>query len=95
MAPFQAGIFQGKTVTAPRPMISELQKISPSVNWVEKRWARDGKLWTSGTLLNGLDLVAGFMRETWGTENTLQDFILKFGAVPVRDIDYKDISWTF
>jgi transcriptional regulator GlxA family with amidase domain len=95
MVPLQAGLFHGKTVTAPRPMLGELQKNTPGTTWVEKRWARDGKLWTSGTLLNGLDLMAAFIRETWGTENTLQDFILKFGAVPIRDVDYKDVSWDF
>jgi transcriptional regulator GlxA family with amidase domain len=95
MAPLQAGLFHGKTVTGPRPMLAELKKNAPDANWVEKRWARDGKLWTSGTLLNGLDLMAAFIRETWGVENTLQDFILKFGAVPIRDVDYKDVPWVF
>ncbi|KAF2672056.1 class I glutamine amidotransferase-like protein [Microthyrium microscopicum] len=95
MAPLQAGIFDGKTVTSPRPLLADLKKAAPNANWVEKRWVRDGKLWTSGTLLNGLDLMAAFMRDTWGAEDTLQDFMLKLCGAPIRDVDYKDVSWEY
>jgi hypothetical protein len=39
--------------------------------------------------------MAAFIRETWRAENTSQDYILKFGAVPIRDIDYKHVPWKF
>lgn len=92
-APLRAGLLQGKTATAPRTMISMLQANAPGVQWVEKRWARDGKLWTSGALLNGLDCMSAFIRDTWGSEGTLQDFMLKFGGGPIRDVDYSDVEW--
>jgi transcriptional regulator GlxA family with amidase domain len=93
--PLQAGVFQGKTATAPRPMLGMLRESAPAVQWIEKRWAHDGKLWTSGTLLNGVDLMAAFIRETWGENDTLQDFMLKFGGVTTRNVDYEDVSWKF
>jgi transcriptional regulator GlxA family with amidase domain len=92
-APLRAGVLQGKTATAPRTMLGMLRDTAPDVQWVEKRWAHDGKLWTSGALLNGLDLMSAFIRETWGAEGNLQDFMLKFGGAPIRDVDYQDVSW--
>ena len=47
-------------------MIPYLQKEAPGVNWQDKRWVQDGKIWTSGALLNGIDLMAAFVRQTWG-----------------------------
>ncbi|KAH6897384.1 class I glutamine amidotransferase-like protein [Thelonectria olida] len=90
-APLKAGILEGKTATAPLPLITSLREQAPGTNWVEKRWVRDGKLWTSGALLNGLDLMRNFCLETWGgEEGSLVDRMLRFGAWPVRDVDYKD-----
>jgi transcriptional regulator GlxA family with amidase domain len=92
--PLRAGLLHGKTATAPRSLLGMLRENAPDVQWVEKRWHRDGKLWTSGALLNGADLMSAFITETWGGEGTLQDFMLKFGGVSSRDVDYKDVSWT-
>lgn len=69
LSALQAGIMAGKTATAPRPFVDFLRKSNPEVNWVVKRWVRDGKLWTSGALLNGLDLMAAFVDEFWGAKN--------------------------
>ena len=33
--------------------------------WLHQRWVRDGKLWTSGGVTNGLDMMAAYMRETF------------------------------
>lgn len=55
MAANAAGLLRGKTATAPRVFLESVRKDSPETNWIDRRWARDGKIWTSGTLLNGLD----------------------------------------
>ncbi|RYP65764.1 hypothetical protein DL771_008129 [Monosporascus sp. 5C6A] len=90
LAPMQAGLLQGKSATGPRVLLPMVRQTNPGVDWQEKRWVRDGKLWTSGTLLNGLDLMNAFCQETWGGEGTLWDFISKAGSWPARDVDYKD-----
>ena len=90
MAPYQAGLFKGKTVTAPRFMLDQLRQNDSSVNWVEERWHRDGKLWTSGALLNGLDLMRAFGTEYWGGEGSLMQFGLESGHYPQRDVNYAD-----
>ena len=85
-----AGLLEGKTATAPRPLLPMVRQAAPGTNWIDKRWARDGKMWTSGALLNGFDLVRAFMEEYWGGEGTLVRFLTTFGAYPNKDIDYKD-----
>ena len=91
LAPLKAGILGGKTVTAPFGIIPSLQQQHPGTNWVGKRWQRDGKLWTSGASLNGLDLMRAFCSETWGNgSGDLIDKMGKMGAWPVRDVDFND-----
>lgn len=94
MPALAAGLLEGKTATAPRALLGMLRAQSPGVNWVEKRWANDGKLWTSGALNNGLDMMAAFESEVWGGEGTLAEHMLRWGSVPRRDVDYKDVSWS-
>jgi len=91
LSALQSGLLEGKIATGPRPMLETLRKVAPGVKWVEKRWVRDEKLWTSGALLNGLDLVRGFVTEYWGGEDTLVEFALTLGAYPDRDVDYADV----
>ena len=92
--PLQAGILEGKTATGPRLMLDALRQQAPATNWVEKRWVRDGKLWTSGALLNGTDLMHAFVHEFWGGgEEKLATYLSRTSAWPTRDVDYKDVPW--
>jgi len=84
----QAGLLEGKTATAPRPMVGPLSQAFPGVKWVVKRWARDDKMWTSGALLNGTDLMRAFVSEYW--KGPLFEFALELGAYPIRDVNYAD-----
>ena len=90
LAPFQAGLFKGKTVTAPRFLLDQARQMGPDTTWVEERWHRDGKLWTSGALLNGLDLMRAFGTEYWGGAGSLMEFTLDSGHYPTRDLKYAD-----
>lgn len=92
LSALESGLLEGKTATGPRLMLDDLRQMAPGVNWIEKRWVRDGKLWTSGALLNGLDLTKAFVTEYWGGEGTLVEFSLALGAYPDRDVDYKDVK---
>lgn len=92
LSALQAGLLEGKIATGPRPMLNGLRQAAPGVKWVEKRWARDGKLWTSGALLNGLDLTRAFVTEYWGGKDTLAEFALALGAYPDRDVNYADVE---
>ncbi|KAH7406351.1 class I glutamine amidotransferase-like protein [Phaeosphaeria sp. MPI-PUGE-AT-0046c] len=85
LAAQQAGVLAGKTATAPRFMVAELQAKDPRTTWVEKRYVRDGKVWTSGALLNGLDLMREFMRTYWPE---LAEVSVRIGGVPERANEY-------
>jgi transcriptional regulator GlxA family with amidase domain len=66
-------------------MLQQLQKEDPRTTWVEKRYVRDGKLWTSGALLNGLDLMRDFAIEYWPE---LANVVIPLGGWPERSVDY-------
>jgi transcriptional regulator GlxA family with amidase domain len=82
-----AGVLAGKTATAPRFLVEELKKQDPRTTWLEKRYVRDGKTWTSGALLNGLDMMRDFMLEYW--PELTKRAVIPVGGIPVRAIDYE------
>ncbi|KAH9230781.1 hypothetical protein K456DRAFT_1871465 [Colletotrichum gloeosporioides 23] len=88
----EAGILAGKTSTCPRSIFELMKKTVPVVNWVDKRWAQDGKLWTASTLLNGTDLIRAFATETWGGRTGMIEAFLDAGHYPERDVDFKDFK---
>lgn len=91
--PLQAGVLSGRRATGPRSSLPTLRKMAPDVNWTECRWERDGKLWTSGTLLNGLDLMVAFVRAVWGEgQGSLAEALVGIGAWPARARDFPDAT---
>ncbi|CAI6336137.1 unnamed protein product [Periconia digitata] len=79
------GLLDGKMATAPRFMIPMLKEQHPRTTWVDKRVVRDGKIWTSGALLNGLDLMREFVKETWPE---IASVVVPLGGWPVRGLEY-------
>ncbi|KAJ9650267.1 hypothetical protein H2198_010419 [Neophaeococcomyces mojaviensis] len=96
MVPMKAGLFAGKTATAPKmvlPMVRAQTEKMPKemrTTWTEERWhvSEDGKMWSSGALLNGLDMMREFGRRTWGGEGSLVEASLEMGGWPVRSREY-------
>jgi transcriptional regulator GlxA family with amidase domain len=43
-----AGLLDGKRVSGPRGLLDRLKKKFPKAKFVETRWERDGRVWTSG-----------------------------------------------
>ncbi|KAK1987697.1 class I glutamine amidotransferase-like protein [Colletotrichum cereale] len=88
----EAGILTGKTATGPRPILGAMKKKVPAVKWIETRWARDGKLWTSSSLLNGTDMMRAFVEATWGGKSGMVEAMLDTAGFPTRDVDFKDFK---
>jgi putative intracellular protease/amidase len=45
----QSGVLQGKKASGPRGVMSKLRKDFPDTTWIDdKRWVKDGNIWTSG-----------------------------------------------
>lgn len=56
----RAGVFKGKKVTGPRGLLAGLKKEFPDTEWADKRWTRDGRVWSSGeSVFTVLDLSIG------------------------------------
>lgn len=93
MPALQAGLLDGKRATGIREMLPQLRKDAPHVQWTEKRWEHDGKVWTSGTLLNGQDMVRAWVEENMNVgEGNLAGVALDLGGWPVRDREYRDVD---
>jgi transcriptional regulator GlxA family with amidase domain len=93
-----AGVLAGLTATGPRFMIPSLLKQElplpyqlkdPRTKWVERRWCRDGKVWTSGALLNGLDMVREVAKEYWPE---LAAVTVPLAGMPVRSEVYEGMD---
>lgn len=54
----------------------------------------DGKIWTTGVLLNGLDMVVSLARSVWGGQDGegpgIVDVLASAGGWPERDVEYRD-----
>lgn len=86
MLPAQmAGVLADHTCTAPSFMLP-LLKQDTRTKWVEKRAHRDGKVWTSGALLNGLDLMKMFVMTYWPE---MAAFAAPLGGWPERSLEFE------
>lgn len=52
-----AGLLDHKRATGPRGLEPKLKEKFPAANFVDRRWERDGRLWTSGGFNNTLCLL--------------------------------------
>ncbi|KAF2119341.1 class I glutamine amidotransferase-like protein [Lophiotrema nucula] len=81
-----AGVLDDKHATGTRGVMDILKKEFPKVTWEDKRYYQDGKLWTSGGITNGMDMVATYLRYRW--PGPLPETILSMADVDVRAQEY-------
>jgi transcriptional regulator GlxA family with amidase domain len=84
----RAGLLVDKTATAPRFLLPQLQKDAPSTKWVDQRWARDGKIWTTGTLLCGPGMMRAFVEDTWYNKPEMVNIMMDMSNAPSRETAY-------
>lgn len=65
-----------------------LREEKPEVKWVEKRWVRDGKVWSSGAIANGVEMMASFMREEFGEQREITETMLGLADFAKRGTVY-------
>ncbi|EJD03266.1 class I glutamine amidotransferase-like protein [Fomitiporia mediterranea MF3/22] len=84
-----SGILSGKRATAPLGILPLLREKLPDVKWVAKRWTVDDerKIWTSGGVTNGTDLMAAFVKEL---NPQVGDLACKLADVGERGEDYPE-----
>lgn len=66
VAPLHAGLLQNLRATAPRDLLPLARKEFPDVQWEERRWVRDGKVWTAGAVMNGIEMMCEFLKDRFG-----------------------------
>ncbi|WED42679.1 DJ-1/PfpI family protein [Legionella cardiaca] len=81
-----AGLLQGKQATTYWRAINELK---PTVEIIEKRLVKSGKIWTSGGVSSGIDLALAFIEEIAGSE-TAGKVQLLFEYFPSHKIYCRD-----
>ncbi|KAH7130272.1 class I glutamine amidotransferase-like protein [Dendryphion nanum] len=81
-----AGILDGKHATGTRGVQDLLNKSFPAVKWEDKRYVQDGKIWSSGGITNGMDMVGVYMKKRW--PGPLPDTILAMADVDIRPPEY-------
>ncbi|KAI0818284.1 class I glutamine amidotransferase-like protein [Xylaria sp. FL0064] len=81
-----AGVLDGKKATINHVEYEWVKKRFPQVKWtMEKQWVVDGNLWTGSGAVAGMDMMAHWIKETFGFD------VLTVGAMGLdyepRDID--------
>ncbi|KAF2502879.1 class I glutamine amidotransferase-like protein [Lophium mytilinum] len=82
-----AGVLDGRVATGPRGLLGRLRGEFREVKWVERRWARDGGVWTSGGVTNGQDMVAAYIRQRW--PGPLAEVVCRLADVGDRGVEYE------
>ncbi|KAI3333156.1 class I glutamine amidotransferase-like protein [Ustulina deusta] len=81
-----AGVLDGKNATINHIEFEWVKKRFPQVKWtMEKQWVVDGNLWTGSGAVAGMDMMAHWIKESFGLE------VMTAGALGLdfepRDID--------
>lgn len=50
---------------------------------------KDGKVWTSGAIANGQEMMVAFMREEFPELREATEMVLRFSDVAVRGAEYE------
>ena len=87
-----SGVLAQMTVTVPRLLIPGLVAKFADVKFVEERWWLDGKVWTSGGVSNGSDMMAAFAPEGFarGEGALVVEMVLGMADVGERGQEYRD-----
>ncbi|KAI9703705.1 MAG: hypothetical protein M1836_007475 [Candelina mexicana] len=57
------GILNSKAATGRRDKLAKLAYKWPIVEWKEKQWVRDGKVWTTANGITAIDMMVAFIKE--------------------------------
>jgi transcriptional regulator GlxA family with amidase domain len=81
-----AGVLDGKNATINHSVIKRMEKLYPKVKWtMDTKWVVDGNIWTAGGAVAGMDMVAHWMKQTYGTE------VLTVGTMAL-DFEPRDVN---
>ncbi|ORX93756.1 PfpI endopeptidase-like protein [Clohesyomyces aquaticus] len=93
-----SGILENRTATGSRGIVDPiLRKQYPGTKWRDDvRWWIEGRIWTSGGITNGQDMVAAYIRQRW--PGSLSETVCAMADVGERGQYYtvgktRDTAW--
>lgn len=86
----QTFVLHGRRATAPADFLPMFREKAPNTIWLKHRYVQDGNVWTSGTVTNGLDMMAAFMRGYFADRAEAVEIALKASAVAERGQEYAE-----
>ena len=86
-----AGVLTGKNATTNHGVVPIAMQMMPHVKWTaDKQWVVDGKCWTAGGACAGMDMMAHWVNENYGSEVAEAGY-MALDYEP-RDIDGKRVQ---
>ena len=92
-----SGILDGKVATGPLSMVPMLRELFPKVLFRDThRWEKSeahggcGEVWSSGSIIDGVDEAAAFVRAHWPAE--IAEPMIYAASVPERPVEYSDME---
>ncbi|CAI6338204.1 unnamed protein product [Periconia digitata] len=80
----QTGLLRQKRCTGPPSLLPSLRQRFPEAGWLEMPWARHERLWSSGSAITALDMVAAWMREYyWDRSEVVECALVAAGIAPL------------
>ncbi len=86
------GLLDGLNATTNHVCIPDGEKLAPMVKWnTQKNWVVDGKYWTAGGAIAGLDMMAYWVEKEFGTD--LLNWSTMVLEYQPRDVDGKPVPF--
>lgn len=87
----QTGILHQQRAAAPKCLLLALQSQYPETFWQQSSWARHEKIWSSGSAISSLDMVATWMREYfWDRSTAVESALAAAGIGSLDDYNHCD-----
>lgn len=84
----QTGLLRQKRCTGPPSQLPNLRQRFPEAGWTEMPWTRHEQLWSSGSAITALDMVAAFLREYfWDRSEVVECALAAAGIAPLDTYD--------
>lgn len=84
----QTDLLRQKRCTGPPSLLLNLRQRFPEVGWVQLPWTRQDQLWSSGSAITALDMVAAWMREYfWDRSEVVECALAAAGIAPLDVYD--------
>lgn len=88
----ETGVLDGVSATVNHMLLDHGREVAPRVKWNgQKNWVVDGKFWTAAGAVAGMDMMASWVQQTYGTD--LLHFSTMLLEYQPRDEDGRPVTF--